>query len=109
VPVNLRETGSQTKGQTFFAVWPYRTLSLCQNRRKNIIARFRVHSPNKFHGVSLAYVHVTCATCGINEEYNSVSEPMYTGVWWESLNERDLLVKTGVDGWIILKCISSIN
>jgi len=109
VPVNLRENGSQIEGQTFFAVWPYRTLFLCQKRRKNIITRFREHSPNKFHGVSLVYIHVTFATCPILEEYNSVTEYMYTGFWWESLGERDRLVKTGVDGWIVLKCISSVN
>jgi hypothetical protein len=32
------------------------------------------------------------------EEYNSVTEYMYTGFWWESLKKRDRLVKKEVDG-----------
>jgi hypothetical protein len=78
---------------------------LCRKRRKNIITRFREHSTNKFHGESLVYVHVTCSTCAILEEHNSFTQHMYTVLWWESLKERDSLVKTGVDGWIILNCI----
>jgi hypothetical protein len=74
--VNLRENGPQREGQTFFAVWPYRILFLYQKRRKNIITRFKEHSPNKYHGLSLVYIHITCTT-SIMEEYNSVSKHTY--------------------------------
>lgn len=77
---------------------------MCQKRRKNVITRFKEHSPNKFHGVSLEYIHETCANT-IMEEYNSVLKQMHTEFWWESLTGRDRLANIGVDGRIILKCI----
>jgi hypothetical protein len=64
-----------------------------KKRRKNVIARFKEHSPNKFHGVPLVYFRVTCATFAAVEECSGVSQRMYTGFGWESLKERDRLLK----------------
>lgn len=47
-----------------------------QKRRKNIISRFEKRSPNKFHGLSLVYIHERFAI-SLMEKYNSVSKQMH--------------------------------